>query len=150
MLAFIFGKLLAAPVIGAILQPLINGALSGYQAHLTAIGSHEAAVVDIAQKSIALDQREAEVNANIIIAEQGNWFTRSVRPALAWIVIILLAKILLYDKAFGEWTGGHTDALDPKLWGVVMVIITAYMGGRTAEKVADKISGIFNKSKTGG
>jgi len=145
MLAFIFGKLLAAPVIGAILQPLINGALTGYKDHLDAIGSHEAAVAELAQKSIALDQREAEVNAAVVIAEQGNWITRSVRPMMALPVIFIIWKLLIWDKALGQWTHGTTDALDPKLWGLMMAIVISYMGGRTLEKTADKLAGIFKK-----
>ena len=142
---WLFGKLLATPIIGAILSPIINGLLTAQKQKLDAAGSHEARVAELAQQQMLLDQKQAEVNASIIIAEQGNWFTRSVRPALAWIVIILLAKIFIYDKALGQWTGGSTDALDPNLWWVIQTIIISYMGGRTLEKISDKISGIFKK-----
>ena len=142
---WLFGKLLATPIIGAILSPIINGLLTAQKQKLDAAGSHEARVAELAQQQMLLDQKQAEVNASIIIAEQGNWFTRSVRPALAWIVIILLTKIFIYDKALGQWTGGSTDALDPNLWWVIQTIIISYMGGRTLEKISDKISGIFKK-----
>ena len=142
---WLFGKLLATPIIGAILSPIINGLLTAQKQKLDAAGSHEARVAELAQQQMLLDQKQAEVNASIIIAEQGNWFTRSVRPALAWIVIILLAKIFIYDKALGQWTGGSTDALDPNLWWVIQTIIISYMGGRSLEKISDKISGIFKK-----
>lgn len=137
------GKLLATPIIGAILQPIINGLLTAQKQKLEAQGSHEARVAELAQQQLALDRREAEVNAEVIKAEQGNWVTRSVRPMLALPVIILLFKILVYDKALGQWTSGHTDPLDSNLWGVVMAVVISYMGGRTAEKVADKIAGIW-------
>lgn len=142
---WLFAKLLATPVIGAILSPIINGLLSAQKQRLDAAGSHEARVAELAQQQMLLDQKQAEVNAAIIIAEQGNWFTRSVRPALAWIVILLLAKIFLYDKALGEWTHGTTDPLDSHLWWVIETIIISYMGGRSLEKISDKISGIFKK-----
>jgi hypothetical protein len=35
-------------------------------------------------------------------------------------------KLYVYDKALGQWTGGHTDALDPNLWTVVTATIGFY------------------------
>ncbi|KRQ99295.1 3TM-type holin [Bradyrhizobium valentinum] len=138
---------LTGPIIGAIFKPVIDGLLTAQKQKLDAAGSRDAVVADLAKRQVDLDKREAEVNAAVVIAEQGHWYTRSVRPTLGWIVIILLGKILLYDKAFGQWTGGHTDPLDPRLWSVVMAIIISYMGGRSAEKIADKIAGVFRKEK---
>lgn len=142
---WLFSKLLATPVIGAILSPIINGLLTAQKQKLDAAGSHEARIVELTQQQIELDKKQAELNANIVIAEQGNWFTRSVRPTLAWVVIILLAKIFLYDKAFGQWTHGTTDSLDSNLWWIIQTIIISYFGGRSLEKISDKISGIFKK-----
>lgn len=47
----------------------------------------------------------------------------------SWIAAgpaFLLTKIYIYDKALGQWTGGHTDSLDPNLWNVVMVVLGFY------------------------
>lgn len=47
----------------------------------------------------------------------------------SWIAAgpaFLLTKILVYDKALGQWTGGHTDALDPNLWQVVWIVLGFY------------------------
>lgn len=142
---WLFAKLLATPVIGAILAPVINGLLTAQKQKLDAAGSHEARETEIAIKAIDLDKREAEINADVVKAEQGNWFSRSVRPAIGFAVVILIWKILVYDKALGQWTMGHTDALDEKLWNVVMVIIVSYFGGRSAEKVATTVAGVFKK-----
>jgi len=59
--------------------------------------------------------------------------------------VIFVGKLLLWDKAFGQWTGGTTDALDVNLWWIVQTIIIAYMGGRTVEKVAEKITGVLRR-----
>ena len=141
----IWEKLIATPIIGAILQPIVTGALTAQKQKLDAAGSHEARVTELALKAQELDAKEADVNAKVIIAEQGNWFTRSVRPALGFAVVVLVWKLIVYDKALGQWTGGHTDMLDKDLWNVVMVIIGAYMGGRSAEKVATTIASAFGK-----
>jgi hypothetical protein len=145
MLGWLAGKLLATPVISAILGPVINGLLTAQKQKLDAEGSHEARVADIAQRQFALDQREAEVNAQVVIAEQGNWVTRSVRPLLALPVIILVWKLLVWDKALGQWTHGSTDSLSDQIWWYCTTVTITYMGGRSAETVATKIAGIFKK-----
>lgn len=142
MFEWIMGKVLSSAFLG----PIINGLLTAQKQKLDASGSHEARVAELAQREYQLDQRQAEVNASVIIAEQGNWFTRSVRPSLGWVVIVLLTKVIVYDKALGQWTHGHTDPLDPNLWWCVNTIIISYMGGRSAEKIADKLAGVFKKS----
>ncbi len=142
MLEWILGKLIAAPVIGAILNPLISGLLTAQKQKLDAVGSHEAVAADLAKRSFDLDQKEAEVNASMVIAEQGNWLTRSVRPMFAAPFIIFTWKVIVWDKVIGL---GTTDPLDPRMWGVFMAVVIAYMGGRSAERVADKIAGVFKK-----
>jgi len=142
---WLLGKLIAAPVIGAILSPIINGLLTAQKQKLDAIGSHEAVAADLAKRSFDLDMKEAEVNASTIKAEQGNWVTRSIRPLLALPVIILMWKLLVWDKALGQWTSGTTDSLSDQIWWYCTTVTIAYMGGRSAEKVAEKIAGIWKR-----
>lgn len=142
MFEWIAAKLLAAPVIGAILQPVISGLLTAQKQKLDAEGSHEAVAADLAKRAFDLDQREAEVNASVIIAEQGNIITRSVRPMFAAPFIIFAWKVVVWDKVLGL---GTTDPLDPRMWGVFMAVVVAYMGGRSMERVADKIAGVFKR-----
>jgi len=145
MLEWIAGKLITVPIIGAIFKPIVDGLLLAQKQKLDAAGSRDARVAEIAQQQIALDKREAEVNAQVIIAEQGNWVTRSMRPLFALPFILFTWKVVIWDKVLGGWTGGHTDALDPKMWGVFMAVVIAYFGGRSAERVADKIAGVFKR-----
>jgi hypothetical protein len=136
---------LAKLLVGSALSPIINAALGWQKQKLDAAGSHEARVAELAQQEIALDQREAEVNASIIVAEQGNWVTRSIRPIFGLAAGILTWKILVWDLAFGQWTHGSTDKLSPQAYWLLTTIVIAYMGGRSAEKIADKIAGAFKK-----
>lgn len=138
-------KLLAAPVIGAILNPLIKGFLTAQKQKLDAAGSHEARTVELAREAYDLDKREAELQAQIVIAEQGNWVTRSIRPILGLSAAILTWKILVWDLALGQWTQGRTDKLSDQAFWLLTTIVIAYMGGRSAEKIADKIAGVFKK-----
>ncbi|MCK1670321.1 3TM-type holin [Bradyrhizobium sp. 150] len=147
MLAGWLANLVSVPIIGAILSPILNALLTAQKQKLDAAGSHEVVVADIAQKQMDLDKREAEVNASVVIAEQGNWVTRSVRPAFALPFILFTWKVVIWDKVLGSLTNGTTDPLDQKMWGVFMAVVIAYMGGRSAENVASKIAGIFKKEK---
>lgn len=145
MLEWLAAKLISAPIIGAILKPIIDGLLTAQKQKLDAVGSHEAVAADLAKKAFELDAKEAEVNASIIIAEQGNWVTRSIRPVLGLAAGILTWKILVWDLALGQWTRGHTDHLSDQAFWLLTTIVIAYMGGRSAEKIADKISGIWKR-----
>lgn len=148
MLSWIAAKLLATPVIGAILGPVINGLLTAQKQKLDAVGSHEARVAEITTQAIALDKREAEVNASILIAEQGNWVTRSIRPIFGLGAAILTWKILVWDLALGQWTHGRTDMLSSQAYWLLTTIVIAYMGGRSAEKIATTVAGAFDKKKS--
>ncbi|MET4263904.1 hypothetical protein ABIA95_000159 [Bradyrhizobium sp. LA8.1] len=145
MLEWIAAKMISAPIIGAILQPLISGLLTAQKQKLDAQGSHEAVAADLAKRTLDLDQREAELNAETVRAEQGNIITRMIRPLLALPVIILIWKLLVWDKALGQWTHGTTDSLSDQIWWYCTTVTIAYFGGRTVEKVADKISGIWKR-----
>lgn len=48
----------------------------------------------------------------------------------------VLLKIFLWDKALGQWTSGHTDAMDPNLWRVVMIELGFYFLYTGATSVA--------------
>jgi holin (3TMs family) len=145
MFEFIVGKLLATPVIGAILGPIVNAVITIQKQKLDALGAHEAQVERVALQAQLNDQREAAVNAEVVKAEQGNWVTRSVRPMLALPVIILVWKLLVWDKALGQWTHGSTDSLSDQIWWYCTTVTIAYMGGRSFETVATRIAGIFKK-----
>lgn len=145
MLAGILGKLIGAPIIGAVLNPIVNGLLKAQQQKLEAQGSHEARVAELSQQQIALDKREAELNNALLIVEQGNWVTRWVRPAFGGAAVILTWKILVWDLALGQWTRGRTDMLSDQAYWLLTTIVIAYMGGRSVEKVAEKIAGVFKK-----
>lgn len=145
MLPWIIDKLIATPIIGTILKAVFGFVLNYQKQKLDAQGAHEVQVATLAAKSIELDRREAEVNADVVIAEQGNWFTRWVRPMLALPVVVLMWKLLIWDKALGQWTNGSTDALSDQIWWYCTTVVIAYFGGRTVEKVADKLAGVWKQ-----
>lgn len=116
--------------------PVIQGIIDGYKLKLQNATQQDALAADLAAKEILGEVAQRQAEASIIRQEQGWWLTALPRPLIAFIVIVLLAKLLVYDKALGQWTGGHTDALSPEMWEVIRAVIYAYFGGRTIEKVA--------------
>lgn len=144
MFEWIVGKLLASGV-GGLVKPFIDGLLTAQKQKLDAAGSHEARIAELAQKEVDLDKREAELNAQVLIAEQGNFVTRIIRPLFGLAAVVLTWKLLVWDIAFGEWTHGSTDKLGDQAYWLLTTIVIAYMGGRTAEKIADRVAGVFKR-----
>lgn len=144
MLAGWLANLVSVPIIGAILQPILNALLTNQKQKLDAAGSHEAVVADLAKREFDLEGQERELQAKMVIAEQGNIITRSVRPLMALPFIIFMWKVIVFDKVLGL---GTTDPLDPKMWGVFMAVVVAYMGGRVVESGTSKIADAIIRSK---
>jgi len=119
--------------------PFLNTAVKAYTAKLDAGNTKEKIAAELAGKKFELDKREAAINASVVIAEQGSWVTRSVRPLFAFPFILFTWKVIIWDKLLADWTGGSTDPLDPNMWGVFMAIVVAYFGGRSAELITNKI-----------
>jgi len=81
------------------------------------------------QERIAANERVATLQArrDTLIAEAGvSKANTYVRTFIALPIGILFWKIYVWDKAFGQWTAGHTDALDPNLWQVIQVVLGFY------------------------
>jgi hypothetical protein len=132
-------------ITGPLIGKVLGAVTDSYKAKLAAGNTTERIAADLASRQILLDQREAELNASVVIAEQGNWVTRMVRPLFALPFILFTWKVVLWDKVLGHLTGGTTDPLDPKMWGVFMLIVGAYFGGRTIEKATNIIADAFGK-----
>lgn len=113
--------------------PVINGLINAYKARLEAGNTSERIAADLAARELAVEQRESEVNSQVVIAEQGRWYTACIRPLFALPFIVFAWKIVIWDKVLA-W--GSTDPLDPNMWSVFMIVVGAYFGGRTVEKVA--------------
>ena len=67
--------------------------------------------------------QQLEYQQNVLIAEQGSWMTRWIRPAFALPIAIYMGKVLLWDKVLG-W--GVTDDLSTTQWAIVGGIIGSY------------------------
>lgn len=127
------------------LTPLFNWLFSGgmaaigqlginiYKAKLDAESSVEIQTATLAAKSMELDAKESEIQGKLAIVEQGNWFTRWVRPMWSAPFVLYTWKVIVWDNMLQAWTHGNTDMLNPWMAGLGMVIACAYFGGRSYE-----------------
>lgn len=123
-------------MIGLILKFLGGGGIA-------AIGGQLRAAYELKLKAqtdhekLEADQRIEELRAQqaILIAEQGNWTTRWIRPAFAAPFVIYNFKIVVWDKVLGL---GVTDPLSPEFVQMQTIVISAYFVGRSIEKIFRK------------
>ncbi len=113
--------------------PFAKAALDAYRAKLAADNASERIVADLAARELGLEQRERELAAQLVIAEQGRWYAALPRPLFASAFIIYIWKVVVWDKVLGL---GTTDALSGDVAEWAMIVLTAYFGGRSLEKVA--------------
>lgn len=118
---------------GPLLSKIVGGIIDGYKAKLASMNTTEAHAVDLAKTEIEGEIASRQVEASIIRQEEGRWWTALPRPLFAFIFVIYLGKVVVWDKVFAL---GSTDPLSPELSGIEMIIITGYFGSRTIEKLA--------------
>lgn len=124
---------ITAPVIGALVKPVIDGILAGYQAKLSAENTRDAQAVDLAKKELEAEIAARAAAAETIRAEQGWWVTAMIRPLFAIPLAFYFAKCVIWDAMLG-W--GTTDPLRGLVGEWAGLIILAYFVGRPLEKVA--------------
>jgi hypothetical protein len=113
--------------------PVINGLINAYKAKLSADNTAEKIAADLAARELSVEARERELATQVVIAEQGRWYTALPRPLFAFAFIIYVWKVVVWDKVLGL---GTTDPLGGDVAQWAMIVLTAYFGGRSLEKVA--------------
>src|SRR5581483_5025999 len=113
--------------------PVITGLINAYKAKLDAANTQDRIAADLAAKEIEAEIAARAHASRIIIAEQGRWYTAIIRPLLAMPIIIYLWKVIVWDKVLGL---GTTDPITGTIADWTGMILTAYVGGRSIEKVA--------------
>ncbi len=113
--------------------PFAKAAVDAYRAKLSSENTSEKVAADLAARELDVETRERELAAQVVIAEQGKWYTALPRPLFAFAFIIYVWKVVVFDKVLG-W--GTTDPLSSDVAQWAMIVLTAYFGGRSLEKVA--------------
>ncbi|HET7797369.1 MAG TPA: hypothetical protein VFK72_05770 [Nevskia sp.] len=128
MLATILGWL------GSLLGgPFAKAAVDAYRAKLSSDNTSEKIAAGLAARELDVETRERELATQVLIAEEGRWYTALPRPLFAAAFIIYTWKVVVWDKVLGL---GSTPALTGDIAQWAMIVLTAYFGGRSLEKVA--------------
>ena len=128
MLATILGWL------GSLLGgPFAKAAVDAYRAKLSSDNTSEKIAAGLAARELDVETRERELATQVLIAEEGRWYTALPRPLFAADFIIYTWKVVVWDKVLGL---GSTPALTGDIAQWAMIVLTAYFGGRSLEKVA--------------
>jgi hypothetical protein len=117
--------------------PFAKAAVDAYRAKLSSENTSEKVAADLAVRELGVEQRERELATQVLVSEQGRWFTALPRPLFAFAFVIYAWKVVVWDKVLGL---GTTDALGGDVAQWAMIVLTAYFGGRSIEKVAKIIS----------
>ena len=113
--------------------PFAKAAVDAYRAKLSAENTSEKIAADLAARELSVEARERKLATQVVLAEQGHWYMALPRPLFAFPFIIYVWKIVVWDRVFG-W--GTTNALSGDVAQWAMIVLTAYFGGRSLEKVA--------------
>lgn len=114
---------------------LLGGGLAGITAQL-AEAYKQRIDAQTEQERIAADERvkTLEAQRDVLVAETASGgFAAWIRPLFALPFVIYIWKLIVWDKVLAL---GATDPLSPELSDIMLLVITAYFIGRTAEKVA--------------
>ena len=119
MLAFLgwIGSFLSGPVVSALAK--------GWAAHEAAVNT--GAQIE-ATREVQLAQVTAQLDAaskQLLIAEQGHWYTAMMRPLLATPIVVFIWKVVVWDTVLRL---GHTDALTPEMYDVLKWVVVSYFG----------------------
>ena len=113
--------------------PIVSGLISAYKEKLAAGNTSERIAADLAQRELAVEAREKELAAQVIIADEGRWWTALPRALVMYAFAIYVVKAVVVDKVLGL---GSTDPLggDISVWAGWLMAL--WFGGRSIEKVA--------------
>ena len=113
--------------------PFAKAAVDAYRAKLTAENTSEKIAADLAARELQVESRERELQAQMVAAEQGTWYTALPRPLFGYAFVVYAWKVVVWDSVFGF---GSTPALSGDMAQWATIVLTAYFGGRSLEKVA--------------
>ena len=96
----------------------------------------------IQEQVITGEMKELSTAANIILAEakSESWITRSWRPLLMMVAILIIANNYLFVPYANAFFGfGIYLELPDALWTLLTIGVGGYTLGRSSERIADKL-----------
>lgn len=111
--------------------PIISGAINAYKAKLSAENTADKIAADLAARELAVQQAEAQVQAQLKVAEVGHpW---EVEKLFGYVTLAFYAKCVVWDAMLHL---GRTDALRGPVAQWAAYVIMFYFSKRGIENVA--------------
>ena len=128
---------LAKLIFGFLGGPVAKAMLGAYEAHLTATTTDNMTAATLAGQEIAAQTAEIQATTQLKIAEVGH----PLEPEKLgfYIVLIYMAKVIIWDKVLGSLTDGSTAPIGGAVGVWVGLIISWYYGKRMFQNVASII-----------
>jgi|SRR5579872_2314443 len=121
----------------SLLTTLLPGVFTAISSITNAIANEKIAAINATtdEARIAAQQNIAALEAQkaALIATHSPW-TNFVQFIIGTEVAFVLGKLLVWDKALGDYTHGHTDKIDPNMWWCITAVVGFYF-----------VAGIFKK-----
>ena len=116
--------------------PLVNGIIGAYKARLEAGNTHDRINAELAERELAVQQREIEASAELRKAQIGHWY--EPEHLFGYIMVAYFAKVVLVDKVLASVVGADwaTDPLKGEAATWAGMIMLFYFGKRGFENVA--------------
>lgn len=134
MAAFFAWIISIVPGLSTLVSSLASFGLQVYDKKLAAQGSHEDRVSQLAAKQIDLAATEASLAQQQKALTIGKWF--EPEHLLGYILVLWLAKVILWDNVIGSFTGYspkwlfYTNPLKGATEDSIMTILQFWVGGR--------------------
>ncbi len=114
--------------------PVVSGLIKAYQAKLAAANTSEKIAADLTASEIAAQTAETQSINALKIAEIGHaWEPEKLAM---YITLVFYAKVMIWDKVLGGWTGGNTDQVSGAAGVWAGLIMSFYFTKRGAENIA--------------
>lgn len=136
------------PGVSSLLQKAGDIALSAYGQKLTASGAHEAKVVELAARELAVQQDEARLNAQAKTEIRHIWYA----PENLMFYLVALPywfKAITMDNVIGSIfeLGWSTPGLKGDTGRAMMMVMAFWFGTRAIQSVASIIGAAFGKAR---
>ena len=123
---------------GSVVKDLLTGLDNLFTSKEEKIKAENVIKQILIQKELELQKMQTEI---IVTEAKGNWLQRSWRP----ILMLSFGFIVIYNKFAAPLFGWPIPILEGEFWTLLQIGIGGYVVGRSAEKIADKITITKNK-----
>jgi hypothetical protein len=113
--------------------PFATAAVNAYKAKLDAGNNAEKIAATLAAQEAQINEQRDALAQQIVIAEQGRWFTAIIRPLFALPFVVFNLKAVVWDTVLGL---GFTPELSSNMLKLEGIIVLGYFGSMAAENAA--------------